>query len=237
MITQGNRPSIAFFSRKLSKVQSKYSVTKIKLLAIVETLKEFQGMLWGQTIKVYTNHKNLIHDALGLTSDRLYNWQLLLEEFAPEIVYIKGIHNLVADTISQLDYNPTVNPTSEFNYSTFGVPAKGKTAIIWKTFLKLWRCYDENNPGDETQECNLNKVFANRSEEEEIFPLTTPEIAEAQKADSRLKQCFNHTAVLDKGLDVRLVDNTYVVWDGRMIILKPLQRRAVLWYHHYLQHP
>jgi hypothetical protein len=24
--------------------------------------------------------------------------------------------------------------------------------------------------------------------------------------------------------------------DGRMIIPKPLQRRAVLWYHHYLQH-
>jgi hypothetical protein len=89
VITQGNRP-IAFFSRKLSKAQSKYSVTKIELLAIVETQKEFQGMLWGQTIKVYTDHKNLIHDALGLTSDRVYHWQLLLEEFAPEIVYIKG---------------------------------------------------------------------------------------------------------------------------------------------------
>jgi hypothetical protein len=44
--------------------------------------------------------------------------------------------------------------------------------------------------------------------------------------------------VLDKGLDVRLVDDTYIVCkDGRMIIPKPLQRHAVLWYHHYLQHP
>ncbi len=32
VITQGNRP-IAFFSRKLSKAQSKYSATKIKFLA------------------------------------------------------------------------------------------------------------------------------------------------------------------------------------------------------------
>ena len=40
MITQDNRP-IAFFSRKLSETQTKYSVTKIELLAIVETLKEF----------------------------------------------------------------------------------------------------------------------------------------------------------------------------------------------------
>jgi hypothetical protein len=99
VITQGNRP-IAFFSRKLSVTQTKYhSVTKNDLLAIVETLKEFQGMLWGQTIKVYTYYKNLTHDALGLTSDRVYHWGLLLEEFAPEIVYIKGVHNTVADAI------------------------------------------------------------------------------------------------------------------------------------------
>jgi hypothetical protein len=80
--------------------QTKYSVTKIKLLAIVETLKEFQGMLWGQTMKVYTDHKNLTQDALGLTSDRVYRCQLLLGEFAPEIVHIKGVHNTVADAIS-----------------------------------------------------------------------------------------------------------------------------------------
>jgi hypothetical protein len=103
---------------------------------------------------------------------------------------------------------------------------------------KLWRCCYENNPGNETQECNLNEVFANLSKEEEIFPLTTPETVEAQKADSKLKHCFKCNAVLDKGLDVRLVDNTYVVCkDGRMIIPKPLQRRAVLWYHPLLQAP
>jgi hypothetical protein len=76
VITQDNRP-IAFFSRKLSETQTKYSVTKIELLAIVETLKEFQGMMWGQQIKVYTDHKNLIRDVLGLTSDRVYQWRLL----------------------------------------------------------------------------------------------------------------------------------------------------------------
>jgi hypothetical protein len=99
VITQGNRP-IVFFSRELSVTQTKYSVAKIELLAIVETLKEFRRMLWGQTITVYIDHKNLTQDALGLTSDRVYLWQLLLEEFAPEIVYIKGIHNTVADAIS-----------------------------------------------------------------------------------------------------------------------------------------
>ncbi len=98
VITDDNRP-IAFFSWKLSDTQCKYSVTKIELLAIVKTLKDFKGMLWGQQIKVFTNHANLMRDALGLTLDRVYQWSLLLEEYGPKIVYIKGIHNTVADTV------------------------------------------------------------------------------------------------------------------------------------------
>jgi hypothetical protein len=38
-------------------------------------------MLWGQDIKVYRDHNNLTRDALGITSDRVYLWQLLLEEY------------------------------------------------------------------------------------------------------------------------------------------------------------
>ncbi len=120
MITQDNRP-IAFFSRKLSKTQQKYSVMEIELLAIVETLKEFKGMLWGQDIKVYTNHKDLTRDALGLTSDRVYHWRLLLEKYAPKITYIKGIHNTVADAILQLEYDPKLTKTNEYTHAVLGV--------------------------------------------------------------------------------------------------------------------
>ena len=54
VITQNNRP-LAFFSRKLNTAQQKYNMTKLELLAIVETLKGFRNMLWGQTITVYMN--------------------------------------------------------------------------------------------------------------------------------------------------------------------------------------
>ncbi len=53
----------------MNTAQQKYSMTKQELLAKVETLKEFKGMRWVQTITVYTDHKNLMQDALGLTSD------------------------------------------------------------------------------------------------------------------------------------------------------------------------
>ncbi len=82
VITQDTRP-IEFFNQKLSDAQHKYSFIEIELLAIVETLKEFKGMLWGQNINVFTDHTNFMRDALGLTSYRVYQWRLLLEEYGP----------------------------------------------------------------------------------------------------------------------------------------------------------
>jgi hypothetical protein len=120
VITQDNRP-IAFFSKKLSKMQQKYSVMEIELLAIVETLKGFKRMLWGQDIKVYTDHNNLTRDALGLTSDRVYRWRLLLEEYAPEIIHVKGIHKTVVDAILRLEYDPKLNKTNEYTHAMLGV--------------------------------------------------------------------------------------------------------------------
>ena len=51
-----NRP-IAYFSRKRSEMQRNYSVTELELLSIVEILKEFKGILWGQRIKIFTDQK------------------------------------------------------------------------------------------------------------------------------------------------------------------------------------
>ena len=54
---------------------------------------------------------------LGLTSDRVTRWRILLEEYAPEIIYIKGIHNTVTDAISQLEYVPKLISTKEYNHA------------------------------------------------------------------------------------------------------------------------
>ncbi len=75
----------------------------------------------GASHQVYSNHKNLTRDALGLTSDRVYRWRLLLEEYAPKIIYIKGIHNTVADAILRLEYDPKLNKTNEYTHAMLGV--------------------------------------------------------------------------------------------------------------------
>jgi hypothetical protein len=196
-------------------MQSKYSVTEIELLAIiVETLKEFKGMLWGQSIKVFTDHKNLTRDALvGLTSDRAYRWRLLLEEYAPNIVYIKGLHNTVADAISRLEYNPTLNPTNEYTHATVQLPTGEPSTYPskWKTMVtKHWQCYNKCYATTSTSNnAKIDAVFANHSEEDNIYnPLTTVEIAKAPKADAAYKDLFKHNAVIDKGLEIKLIENT-----------------------------
>jgi hypothetical protein len=129
-------------------------------------------MLWGQPIKVYTDHKNLIRDALGLTSDRVYRWRLLLEKYGLKIVYIRGIHHIVADAISRLKYDPSINRTADSN----SVHKQNLMAVS-----KHWCNLEMNDPTE--HEDHMNLVFTNHGEEEEIYPLTTIEIAKAQKED------------------------------------------------------
>jgi hypothetical protein len=150
----------------LSDPQTRYNVIKKELLAIVETLKEFKGMLWGQSIVVYTDHKNLIQDALRLTSDRVYCWRLLLEEYGPEIIYIKGIHNTVADAISRLEMVPRNLKQEKQNWMI-------QTKILCRTQCSHTIRKDKI----------VNYVLAHCNDHKEVFPLTVKEIAKAQKKD------------------------------------------------------
>ncbi len=72
--------------------------------------------------------------------DRVYQWRLLLEEYGPKIVYIKGIHNNIADTISQLDeYDPSINQTAE-NYHVTKVKkrsTKHSQRLSWMTVSNI----------------------------------------------------------------------------------------------------
>ncbi len=213
VITQDNRP-IAFFSRKLSDTQRIYSVTKIELLAIVETLKEFKGMLWGQNIKVFTDHANLMRDALGLTSDCVYRWRLLLEEYGPKIVYIKGIHNTIADAVLRLEYDPSVNQTAE-SFHTTKVRNNSHQRQCWMTFLKNWCELDidsDNLDSYTDKHDDWNLVFAHHEEEDKVYPLTLIEIADAQRRDQELKVYFKkNTKMPQKDIGIHLIEDTKVL--------------------------
>jgi len=113
VISQKGRP-IAFYSRKLNPVHTRYTTTKRELLAIVEMLKEFKNILLGQRIRVYTDHKNLTYKTFN--TDRVSRWRLNLEEFSPKLICIKGQNNVIADALSCLDKttNSLTKPNADF---------------------------------------------------------------------------------------------------------------------------
>jgi hypothetical protein len=102
------------------------------------------------------------------------------------------------------------------------------------TFSKCWCEYNETHDNStDKHNFSMNQVFANHSKEEEIYPLTVKEIAEAQKLDRH----FKATALKVK-YESTLIKNTLVfLKNGKLVIPRSLQHRAVSWYHHYLQHP
>ena len=69
-------------------------------------------------------------------------------------------------------------------------------------FSKFWSCFNETQDPDDENPIEMNQVFANRSEDEEIYPLTVKEIVAAQKADPVLKHYFKRNAVIVKGVEL-----------------------------------
>jgi hypothetical protein len=100
----------------------------------------------------------------------------------PKIIYIKGIHNTVADTVLQLEYDPIVNQTAE-SFHTTKVRNNSSQRQCWMTISKKW-CeldIDSDNLDSYTNKLDdWNLMFSHHEEEEEVYPLTLTEIADAQ---------------------------------------------------------
>jgi len=71
----------------------------------------------------------------------------------------------------------------------------------------------------------LGQVLANSAEEDEVYPLTIPEIAKEQHKDRSIKRYFTQGG---KRYEVKLLKDTEVLVDK--------QGNIQQWYHHYLQH-
>jgi hypothetical protein len=155
----------------------------------------------------------------------------LLEEYRPKIVYIKGIHNTVADAVLQLEYDPSVNKTAE-SFHTTKVRNKSSQRQCWITVSKNWCKLDidsDNLDSYTNKHDDWNLVFAHHEEEEEVYPLTLTGIADAQRKDQELKAYFKKNAIMpQKDMGVQLIEDTKVLCkNGKVIIPTSLCQWAV----------
>jgi hypothetical protein len=123
-----------------------------------------------------------------------------------------------------MDYDSKLNMTNEYNHATHVKSMKVVSNQKWMMISKFWSCFSETQDPDKTNTIEMNHVFTNHSEEDEIFPLTVKKIVEAQKADPILKHFFKSNAVLSKGLELQLVEiKSCVCHEGKLVIPKPAQ--------------
>lgn len=106
-ILNGERKCIAYFSKKLSSTQKRYSATERECLAVLLSIENFRHFIEGHRFIVQT-------DAMSLTflqtmsieskSPRIARWALKLSKYDVELQYKKGSDNISADALSRSVY-------------------------------------------------------------------------------------------------------------------------------------
>lgn len=94
---------IAFFSRKLSSTQQRYSTFDRELLAIFSAVKHFRYFIEGRPFCIITDHKPLTY-AFSSTTDRSPRQErqlAFIAEFSTDIRHISGSDNVVPDALSR----------------------------------------------------------------------------------------------------------------------------------------
>jgi transposase InsO family protein/exonuclease VII small subunit len=210
-ISQEGKP-IAFYSRKLNPAQTRYTTTERELLSIVETLKEFRNILLGQQIIVHTDHENLTYK--NFNSDRVMRWRLFIEEYSPDLRYIKGEHNIVADSLSRLPKTISDLPKSED-------PLDDSLEAFYSTM----DCYA--------------KAGIKEADTYDFHPLSYAHLDTAQQSDQDIKKelqkdtCKYHLTDFHGGGTTR----SLVCYKNKIVVPKQLQKHTIDWYHTTLCHP
>jgi hypothetical protein len=211
VIMQEGKP-LAFYSRKLSSAQTRYTTGEQELLSIVETLKEFRNILLGQKVIVHTYHLNILYGKLS--NDRITRWRLLLEEYGLTYILIAGENNIVADALSRIEKEDD-EPLSETE----------EDLVLSHAMCAAET--DETIGMPETKEELVMNIMNFDEMESEEFRMSPAIIAREQQKDSQLKELIKR---LEKFSERTIDRSTVITYEKKM-------KRIVWWYHTYLQHP
>ena len=93
---------VAYASRQLKKHETNYPTHDLELAAVVFALKIWRHYLYGETYRIFTDHKSLKYfltqKELNLRQRR---WLKLIKDYELIIEYHSGKVNVVADALSQ----------------------------------------------------------------------------------------------------------------------------------------
>ena len=106
----GKRVPLAFFSRKLTGSQTRWSPREQETYAIVAALRKWSGWIGVQPVVVLTDHKALESwvtehvDTPSGPAGRRGRWHETLSKFDLQVEYVPGKDNLLADAFYRWAY-------------------------------------------------------------------------------------------------------------------------------------
>ena len=236
---------LGFYTRKLNSAQMNYTVGEKELLGIVEGVKAFEGVIRGFDLTIHTDHLNLLYNKLP--NQRMARWRLLLEEFSPKVVHVKGELNTAADCLSRnemkhmdfdlIEWEP---PPKQLRYCDFDDKKNidslhGKDIAMVMTQV-MSRCDFEADAFDDV----LYPISSRAQVAAELkFPLSMQRLKEDQMNNTEFIAVVNRVQRSGgKRFTHKKVENVNLVHDkGKIYVPKAARHRILDWYHNILVHP
>lgn len=119
-VQNGEERVIAYFSKKLSKAEQKYTVTERECLAVIASVEKFRCYIEGAYFTVISDHASLtwlknLKDPQG----RLARWALRLQSHDYKILHRPGKLMLIPDALSRavylIDMSENAKQDNEYN--------------------------------------------------------------------------------------------------------------------------
>ena len=110
-----DRP-VAYFSRKLTPQETRYSVTEREALAIVKSVKHFDYYLYEHKFTIISDHQPLRYlFKFKPETPRIARWALLLTEYNFDVQFRAGKNNVIPDALSRsiqvINNSEEINPS------------------------------------------------------------------------------------------------------------------------------
>lgn len=97
---------LAFYSKKLTDTQRRYSTYDRELAAVYQAVKHFRHMLEARQFTIFTDHKPItfaFKQKAEKTSPRQIRQLDFISQFTTDIRHVSGSANVVADSLSRID--------------------------------------------------------------------------------------------------------------------------------------
>jgi hypothetical protein len=144
------RRIVGFTGKLLKPCESRYTITELELLSIVQAARKWKYLLLGHHVTIYTDHQALVHfRKIKYWNGRLYRWCLELQDLDLEIVYVRGATNFAADALSRVE--STKNWQAEINlFQSIPINMQHISLEAWK------QAQEEDRSMDAIREALIN---------------------------------------------------------------------------------